>query len=119
MDGKEILKYLPLCQHNNFESYLTRCPLLPFDEWWYKRIYDDGKGIVFSRKDLITIVANQDGYAHIDENVDIKYQNFKEANILENFFNSNKKEKINLATLNSVRQIAFEVLRTMDNIRNY
>ena len=115
-EGIEILKYLPLCLHAKSESYFNRCSSIRFEDWWHKNIYNDGKGTEFSRKDLITIVANQDGYAHIEENINTKYQTFKEANILENFINSNKKEKINLATLNSVRQIAFEVLMTINTL---
>lgn len=115
-DGKEILKYLPLCLHENSKNYFESCPNLKFDDWWHKNIYDDGKGIMFSRKELVTYVANHDGYAHVEENIDNKYQSFKDANILENFINSNKKTKVNLATLNSIRQIAYEVLTTMNEI---
>lgn len=117
LDGKELVKYAPLCLHNNFDSYLPRCPKLDFEDWWHKEIYKDGRGTVFSRKDLVTFVANHDGYAHIEEGVDIKYQSFKDANILDNFINSNKKEKVNLATLASIRQIAFETLMTLNDIK--
>lgn len=117
LDGKEQVKYQPLCLHENFNSYLINCPKLDFEDWWHKEIYNDGKGTVFSRKDLVTFVANHDGYAHIDERINNNYQNFKDANILDNFMNSNKKDKVNLATLTSVRQIAFETLMTLNDIK--
>jgi hypothetical protein len=115
-DGKEVVKYSPLCSFDKSEKYFENCPTQTFEDWWHQIIYDDGVKTVFSRKDLITFVANHDGYAHVEENIDTKYQNFKEANILENFINSNRKEKVNLATLNSVRQIAFEVMWSIKNI---
>lgn len=86
---------------------------LDFEEWWYKVIYDDGKGVRFSRKQLVQVVANQDGYAHIEENIDLEYLSFKHANILENFFNSNTKSIINMPTLCSVRQIAYEAMTSI------
>lgn len=115
IDGVQIVKYLPLCLGEN--TNFINSPRSSFDNWWSKCIYDNGKEVKFSRKDLIMYVANKDGYSHIDENIDSKYENFKEANILENFFNSNLKGKVNLATLNSVRQIAFEVLESIKEIK--
>ena len=69
-----------------------------------------------TRNDYKIVFEHHDGYAHIEEGVDSKYQNFKNANILDNFINSNKKEKVNLATLTSIRQIACETMITMNNI---
>lgn len=115
-DSRQIVKYSPLCLNSLAGRYFQDCPLVGFDEWWYKEIFADGDNISFNRKDLITYVANHDGYAHVEENVHSKYQNFKEGNILENFINGYKKEKVNLATLNSVRQIAFEVLNTIEDL---
>lgn len=45
-----------------------------FNEWWFGTIFrmDDYN---FTRKDLVTIVANQDGGAHFDTKLDIKYRN--------------------------------------------
>ena len=116
-DGKELVKYSPLCLHNNFDSYLPRCPKIDFEEWWHKEIYSDGQGTVFSRKDLVTFVANHDGYAHIEEDINFKYQSFKDANILDNFLNLNEKKKVNMATLASIRQIAYETLMTLNDIK--
>ena len=115
-NGIEQVKYVPLCLHKDFDSYLSNCPELCFEEWWHKEIYNDGEGMAFSRKDLVTFVANHDGYAHVEECIDNKYQSFKDANILKNFINTNKKQKVNLATLTSVRQIAFETMLALKTI---
>lgn len=114
-DDVQMVKYQPLCLHPLSSRYFKTCKSLPFDEWWRKIIYNSGSGVSFSRRDLVIMVANQDGYAHIEENVDERYLNFKDANILENFINDKTKEKSNLATLCSVRQIAYEVLATIKN----
>lgn len=113
-DHKETVTYSPLCSHPSFSNYLDQCQWLEFEEWWHKYIYDDGMNVRFSRKDLVQVVANQDGYAHVEENIDLEYIAFKQANILENFINNNKKATANMATLNSIRQIAFETLFSID-----
>lgn len=117
-DEKQVVKYMPICAHELCTPYFERCPEMTFENWWNKEIFNDGNDTSFTRKDLVLYVANHDGYAHIDENINIKYQSFKEGNILENFINSYQKGKVNLATLNSVRQIAFEVLCALERIQS-
>ena len=114
--GSETLTYVPLCKWSDVASwkmYLEKCPSLSFEGWWHKEIFDNGRGVKFSRKDLVTHIANLDGYAHIEENLNSNYEIFKHANILDGFQNSNSKVKVNLVTLNMVRQIAFEVLYSL------
>jgi hypothetical protein len=106
----ETVKYQPLCSHQGFERYRDSCNWLDFDNWWHKIIYNDGKGVSFSRKELVQVVANQDGYAHFEENIDLEYLSFKQANILEDFINANSKSILNMPTLCSIRQIAYETM---------
>jgi hypothetical protein len=109
----ETVKYLPLCLHQGFYNFRGSCKWLDFEEWWHKTIYDDGNGVSFSRKQLVQVVANQDGYAHIEENIDLTYLSFKQANILDGFLNSNTKSILNMPTLCSIRQIACETMETL------
>lgn len=44
-------------------------PLITFDNWWNEIVFDD-KNDKLSRRDVVLIVANTDGGAHLDPNVD-------------------------------------------------
>ncbi len=116
-NNKQYVRYYPLCKHQDFNSYIQNCTIIDFEQWWNKEIFNSGNGVSFSRKDLVLYVANHDGYAHVEENIDLNYKLFKEANILDNFINSYSKDKVNLATLNSIRQIAYEVTCALNDLQ--
>ena len=109
----EKVKYSALCYHNGFKNYQENCNWLDFEDWWHKIIFDNADGVRFSRKDLVLIIANKEGFAHIEDSIDIGYKKFQEANVLEDFFNSNIKQIENKPTIHSVRQIAFEVIESI------
>ncbi|MBA3076673.1 hypothetical protein [Lactiplantibacillus plantarum] len=49
-------------------------PEISFDNWWTGTIFkSDSNGEKLTRKDLITIMANQDGGAHVDKKVNRTY----------------------------------------------
>lgn len=41
--------------------------LAPFDYWWTQPRLADTEGTNFSRRDIVTVLANKDGGAHVDE----------------------------------------------------
>jgi len=45
----------------------------PFDFWWTTPLVEASDGKLFSRKELVTIMANQDGGAHVDPSLDQDY----------------------------------------------
>jgi hypothetical protein len=45
----------------------------PFDFWWTTPLVEASDGRLFSRKELVTIMANQDGGAHVDPSLDQDY----------------------------------------------
>lgn len=87
-----------------------------FDAWWNEVvIVDVGRG-TFSRGELVLSVADTDGGAHVDPQLDAKYWAMTRDNSLG--YEASIGEKVLPLTdveLHSVRQIAFELLRSLTN----
>jgi len=45
----------------------------PFKQWWEGTVISDGQGHKFNRKDVVLAVANTDGGAHVDPELDLEY----------------------------------------------
>jgi histone H3/H4 len=73
------LSYLPML--DTFPSVLPWSELA-FDDWWKQVIARDNQRKVISRRDLVLAVANKDGGAHIDPNLDALYANLSRNNSL-------------------------------------
>ena len=52
---------------------LRDCVLRPFHSWWTRSVIKDNRGQFFSRRDLVLGVADQDGGAHVDPELDEAY----------------------------------------------
>lgn len=63
----------------DLESH-SRCFFMNFLDWWNEIIFDDHEKR-FTRKDIITFIANQDGGTHVDPKLDGTY-----ANLIKNEF---------------------------------
>jgi hypothetical protein len=48
-------------------------PPLPFEPWWTGRVIEGSQGRIYSRRDLVLTMANQDGGAHVDPDLDADY----------------------------------------------
>lgn len=91
---------------------------VPFDEYWDKDIFIDGKGNRFSRRKLILAIANKDGGAHIDPELDKEYAELTKENSLGWIYgNDMESGPLENASPAAVRQITHEVLKTL--IPNY
>ncbi len=55
---------------------------VPFDDWWNRTIIRDQAGAEFSRKALTLALANQDGGAHVDPELDEAYDALSRSNSL-------------------------------------
>lgn len=55
---------------------------LPFSDWWLEPILKDGQGRKFTRLDLVQHVANTDGGAHVDPDLDEAYMDLSRKNSL-------------------------------------
>lgn len=89
-----------------------------FDYWWKDKIvFDDKQGNLFTRKDLICFVANQDGGTHVDPKLNKSYADLTRFNSLGWNIQINRNgENIEVESnpvLISIRQIAHEVLKTL------
>jgi hypothetical protein len=86
-----------------------------FDHWWTKTILIDTKGNKFSRKDLVLSVANQDGGAHVDPNINDKYAGLSRNNTMgwEVTIDGKTTNLDNEPVFPSIRQIAHEVVKSL------
>lgn len=89
---------------------------IKFDDWWETIVLSDKYGQTLTRKELILSVADQDGGAHIDPKINEKYGNITRLNTLDVYQNKDgeKQGPLKKSHLISVRQIAHEVLITLD-----
>ncbi|MEX0985139.1 MAG: hypothetical protein WD096_08825 [Actinomycetota bacterium] len=55
---------------------------VPFDDWWGRVIIQDQAGADFSRRALVLALANQDGGAHVDPELDSAYEALSRSNSL-------------------------------------
>ena len=96
-----------------------------FNEWWEKIVIEDSKGQKFSRRKLILVLANKEGGAHIDPELDADYAALSRDNSMGCFYEV--ADNIGPITagpmtdieLVSCRQIAKEILESLKNVRPY
>lgn len=92
-------------------------PGLEFSQWWDQLVIDDKSGGVFTRKNLILFMANQDGGAHVDPSLDSSYAALKRDNSVGWVYSDGISEHpITDIELHSVRQIAYELIETLKPI---
>ncbi|WP_437322116.1 helix-turn-helix domain-containing protein [Sorangium sp. So ce385] len=108
----DLSNYLPkldeLHDHRSF---------VPFEQWWKATVIDDRCGNVLSHKDLVLIMANQDGGAHVDPGVDSKYHRISRQfamKLTAHHMETGASDFVRLVERASVRQIAHELLKTLD-----
>lgn len=107
---------------NNLSDLRKKNPWIAFNSWWKDAlVLYDGKN-KFSRKDLVIYLANKDGGSHVDKELPEDYADLSRRNSL-NFYhidNTGEALPVNGAELASVRQIAFELLNTLEtNLPEY
>lgn len=87
-----------------------------FNAWWEDDIViKDKKARTFSRKDLVLYVANKDGGAHVDEKIKEEYSDLKYNNSIGWMMKDNSGERSldNSVIYASIREIAYEVLKSL------
>lgn len=117
-DGKGgEVKFWPLYDEKYFKSCMTK-KLIPFDEWWKEIILKNDK-FALTRKDVILILANKDGGAHYDEQIDKKYDEFRKNDVSKSYFIGINSGIVrgcdNPPIIASVKEIAYEVIETFNN----
>ncbi len=85
-----------------------------FDDYWEKDIFIDNKGGHFSRKKLVLAIANKDGGAHVDPELDKEYAELTKENSLGWVYgNEMESGPLENASPAAVRQITHEILKTL------
>ncbi|MCZ0743870.1 hypothetical protein [Ligilactobacillus sp. UO.C109] len=85
---------------------------MKFHDWWNEIIFDDHKNR-FTRKDIVTSIANQDGGAHVDPKLDGTYANLIKMNSL-GWSDSSGNAAVNNPAYQAVRVIANEFLVSLE-----
>ncbi len=107
--GNEKSKYIPWL--DGYPPIIFN--FVPFDEYWNRIIFVDKNKNSFSRKDIILNIADQDGGAHVDPDIDEKFKNLARENSLGWIGNLNGiSYDLEGAELAATRQIAHEILRS-------
>ncbi len=100
--------------HLTPERHITK---QPFPKWWNKIVIVDKNKSEFSRRQLVLALANQDGGAHVDPELDQSYANLSRHNsvgwVVGNGITETPLENVELF---SVRQIAHETLLTLNDL---
>jgi hypothetical protein len=112
-------EYIPLCNMDDQSSNKWHL----FEDWWNELIVNDN-AYTFSRKDIVLMIANKDGGAHVDGEIDDGYANLAYNNSLGWMYSDGTQEYpfTNNAAYATVRQIAHEVLislRHFEAIKSY
>ena len=87
--------------------------LVPFKQWWDEPVSKDRAGNLWSRKDHVRTLANKEGGAHVDPNLDPAYEALVSANGFGMQFLTPEGDCLDFAgdpAAASVRQIAHEFL---------
>ena len=104
-------QYLPNCSTG---GGLLPARWLPFDKWWNTNIIKDNKGRFFNRRELILHVADTDGGAHVDPDLDEQYMDLSRNNSLGWVIGEGGNQRpFPPPTMACIRQIAHEVLETL------
>ena len=94
-------------------STLHRTAKIPFTNWWEKIVIIDSERNEFSRKDLVLSVCNKDGGAHVDPVLGDDYAKLTREGSLG--WQTLDGESLKNAELASVRQIAHEVFKSLED----
>jgi len=105
-------QYIPACQA---EGLIKKPRRRKFLDWWNNPVFKDRNGRKFCRRDLILHVADTDGGAHVDPELDESYMAISRENSLGFLFGSGDLIEVfkGRPELACMRQIAHEILLTL------
>jgi len=88
---------------------------VPFDQWWNGIAFVDAQKTEFSRQDLVLALANKEGGAHVDRELDEDYARLSRFNSLAVFDVRPPSKPVPAANQvpAAVRQIAHELLKAL------
>jgi len=90
--------------------------LVGFSEWWENKIVPGEEEKRYSRKQLILWLANKEGGAHIDEDINAAYRKLDKSSLGMTFSVGGVNKGFSNSSVDaSVRQIGWEVRETIKN----
>jgi len=91
---------------------------MPFADWWNEAVLKDADGTLYSRCELVLAVANTDGGAHVDPEMDAAYQKLTRENHIGYAVARGGKpmQWHENPVLPSMRQIGHELLETLKTV---
>lgn len=114
--GKEInvlsetecqIRYTPI-----FKDWCVKHHKVNFQNWWDTEIFNNRKGVVLTRKDLILSATNKDGGAHIDE-PSLPYLEFSKKDVFPFTLNSLPRTAENIPIYSCIAQIGWELVESI------
>lgn len=88
---------------------------VPFEAWWNKPVFRDEDRNVITRSDIVLAIANQDGGAHVDPELEARYAKLSRSNSLGWMAKTPAGEAAPSGPhLAALRQIAHELLKSLD-----
>lgn len=89
-----------------------------FETWWNQPVLKDADDSLYTRKDLVLFVADNDGGAHVDPGMDAAYQLLSRANRVgwEVAIGGVKFSWCENPVLPSLRQIGLELSETLNSL---
>jgi hypothetical protein len=107
-------KHHPLLEHRP-ENW-PRAKKRLFPDWWNQTVLTDMQGTRFSRRMLVMAVANTDGGAHVDPEIDATYAALSRKNSIGYAVGMNDRIKpIDKVELTCIRQIAYELIKSISD----
>lgn len=104
-------EFLPSCMVSPLHD---RYGWVTFPDWWNSNVVKDNNGRFFSRRELVLNVADTDGGAHVDPELDEKYMDLSRNNSLGwVIINGDVEKPFPSPTMSCIRQIAHELLETL------
>lgn len=100
----------------NLSEMRMRNPWVKFNMWWKDmNVLSDGRN-KFSRKDLVLALANKDGGAHVDKQLDPTYSELSRNNSMDVYHKQQSGKLVDVpgVELASLRQITFELLVSLE-----
>jgi hypothetical protein len=88
---------------------------IPFVDWWNNPVLRDNRGRTFCRRELVLNVADTDGGAHVDPELEEAYMAISRGNSLGWMFSTSTEKSVpeGRPELACMRQIAHELLATI------
>lgn len=121
----EGLSYLSVgLSGSKFVPVLDDTPITPqrrkFEQWWNRVIIRTNSSGMFSRKDIILYLANKDGGAHVDPEIEEKFYKLQKIESTGwTTISGGTSKTIMGIELVSARQIGHEILRTLGDKNTY